>query len=428
MRDCLKKFLLYPLLISFGLIVTYFHNAHVKKIITSITVKDLLTNAAATHEAIVPVTNSTLYSSPKYLSYQPPGNGWNNQRIALEGALLMAKLLNRTLLVHPLSSHQTGENKKKYFDADKKFGHIAYNRMHQSNLLPLSTFLDLDLMSRLIPVEEFNLTHKRFLESYSHLRWHRVCHSMGYGYWADRRPITTEERRMWNAQVFVPTQYWQGKCPIEMEEAKHGSHEAMVKFIADFENDNSDILYIEEGTLFGIQFRFMSMKDTLKAQQWVTDYVKYKKSVYERANIVKERLGDYNALHVRRVEHIGNRMTHHDWLFRIFDKDLLPDTPLYVATDEPDLTWFNFLEREGFTLYFAKDFQESLNFSYIHETVRQDFLGIHEQIICELSNKFVSSEHSTFSIYVNRLRGELDSKDGLYMEGMHSYWIGHTFS
>ena len=44
----------------------------------------------------------------KYLSYQPPGNGWNNQRVALENAIVMAKLLNRTLLLHPMAPHDKG--------------------------------------------------------------------------------------------------------------------------------------------------------------------------------------------------------------------------------------------------------------------------------------------------------------------------------
>ncbi len=423
MRDCFKKFVLFPLLLSLGLIVIYYHVIHVKAILSSNTVRQFLSSS----NADVATTERNTTVAPKYLSYQPPGNGWNNQRIALEGALLMAKLLNRTLIVHPLSSHQTCENVKKYFHADKKFGHVAYNRMHQSNLLPLSSFLDLNLMSHLVPVVEFNFTHNHFLQSYApYLRWHKVCHSVGFGYWADRQPVTAEEKQMWSAQAFTPTPYWRGKCPIEMEEAKHGNHEPMVKFIMDFEEDDSDILYIEEGTLFGIQFRFMSMNDALRAQQWIVDHVKYKKSVYERASVVKDTLGNYNAIHVRRVEHIGGKMTQHDWLVRIFDGDFLPNTPLYIATDEPDLSWFNFLKDEGFKIYFATDFPESLNFTFIHESVRQDYLGIHEQIICELSNKFIHTEHSTFSLYVNRLRGEIDTKDGLYVEGIHTYWIGHT--
>ena len=42
----------------------------------------------------------------KYLSYFPGGGGWNNQRIAFENAVVLAKLLNRTLIVHPLAPHQ----------------------------------------------------------------------------------------------------------------------------------------------------------------------------------------------------------------------------------------------------------------------------------------------------------------------------------
>ena len=66
----------------------------------------------------------------KYLSYQPPGNGWNNQRVALENAIVMAKLLNRTLLVHPMAPYDKGA----LYKAGAQPGYIAYNCLKQSDL------------------------------------------------------------------------------------------------------------------------------------------------------------------------------------------------------------------------------------------------------------------------------------------------------
>ena len=338
----------------------------------------------------------------------------------------MAKLLNRTLIVHPLASHRNGEKMKKYFASNKKFGHITYNRMPLSNLLPLSLFLDLELMSQLVPVVEFNSTHKKFLKTYSNLRWHRICHSMGFGYWANRHPKNEEENLCWNRQTFYPVSYWRGKCPIEIEESMFDKA-PVVKYVSDFEDDDSEMLYVEEGTLFGIQFRFMSMKEALQAQQWIVKHVKYRNSVYEKARKVKERLGKYNAVHVRRLEHIGSEITKNDWLVKIMDEDYTTDIPIYIATDESNMKWFDPIVEAGFKLFFAKDFEEILNFSYVHHSVRMDLLGIHEQIICELADKFIPTEHSTFSMFIKRLRGEVDSKNGLYQEAIHTFWIKHTY-
>ena len=52
--------------------------------------------------------SNTLGPGSRYLSYQPLGNGWNNQRIALKNTMVPAKLLNRTLLIHPLALHALG--------------------------------------------------------------------------------------------------------------------------------------------------------------------------------------------------------------------------------------------------------------------------------------------------------------------------------
>ncbi len=374
----------------------------------------------------IPVRTPSTPTPSRYLSYQPPGNGWNNQRVALEGAMLMAMMLNRTLIVHPLASHSfTMDMKKRVMEPEERNGYLAYNKMQQHNLVPLSLFLDLDLISRVVPVMEYNHTHETFLQSYSHLRWHRVCHSAGFGYWADRQPESEIEMMLWGKQVFGFLSFYRNKCPIEIEEAKN-SDKPIVKFVSNFKEDDSDMLYIEEGTIFGVQFRFMSFEDTLRAQETIIKHVRYNKGVYNRVGVVKDRLGPYNAMHVRRVDHAGRQLTRHNWLVRMFDQDFVKDTPIYVATDESRLSWFQPLIKEGFKLFFAKDFPDVLNFTHLHESVRQDILGIHEQVICELAESFIPTGHSTFSHYIQRVRGEVDSRDGLYMETVHSFWIGHT--
>ena len=430
-----KKLLLFLLLFSLGLfavlvyILQFFPSESTRSTVEhNITDKLQITVAGRESNVAIavqqPLDNVSSSSQVRYLSYQPPGNGWNNQRIALEGATLLAALLKRTLIVHPLSSHRSGIEIKNSFAPEEKFGHVAYNQMQQLNLLPLSLFLDLHLLSQAVPVIEFNRTHSEFIMDYSHLRWHRVCHSMGFGYWVNRRPATENEKEFLESQTFSQTPFWRRKCPIEIEEAKH-SKKAMVKFISDFVQDDSDILYIEEGTLFGVQFRFMTIGETLAAQDLIINHIKYKRTVYEKASIVKEKLGSYNAIHVRRVAHIGSTISQKDWLVKMKGQDFLIDTPIYIATDEPNLSWFSPITAAGFRLYFAKDFRELLNFTFLHESVRQDVLGIHEQVICELADKFIPTEHSTFSVFVRRLRKEVSSRDGLYLEGMHSFWVGH---
>ncbi len=86
-----------------------------------------------------PFRNAPPYQGGKIrlLSYQPPGNGWNNQRVALENALVLAKLLNRTLVVHPLSPHALGGKLK----AGHNPGYVAYNMINETGVVFISLSL-----------------------------------------------------------------------------------------------------------------------------------------------------------------------------------------------------------------------------------------------------------------------------------------------
>ncbi len=104
----------------------------------------------------------------------------------------MAKLLNRTLLLHPMAPHDKGA----LYKAGSQPGYVAYNHLTQSDLIPLSIFLDLKQLSQLIPVQEVVTSHHQFYHDFGQLSWRNICHSMGFGYWMDRRSTTVEEISM----------------------------------------------------------------------------------------------------------------------------------------------------------------------------------------------------------------------------------------
>lgn len=358
-------------------------------------------------------------AAAKLLSYQPPGNGWNNQRIALENALVMAKLLNRILLVHPLSPHELGAKLK----AGHQSGYEAYNLLNESDLLPLKHFMDLEQMSRLVPVIEVNTSHGRFRDEYGHLTWRNVCHSSGFGYWVDQPPAMAAEVLLLSKQKFTSNLIWKQKCSEEQRRAERDPS-PIVRFVAEFASDQSEMLYFEQGTLFGIQLRFTTLEMARTAQEWVLRHVRYSKEVWQRVGVVGKRLGTYNAVQVRRRIHMDSKLAPSYWLDQmeaIFPKDI----PVYVATDEQDHSWFQPFRAAGFNIYFAEDFPDVLDFTYVPVSVRMDLLGVHEQCICQKAGKFVASPASTFDAFIKRHRGEVKMKDGLMMETLHSYWIGH---
>ena len=359
---------------------------------------------------------------PPYLSYQPPGNGWNNQRIALENALVLAKLLNRTLLVHPLASHAIGEKLK----ADlHQPGYAAYNTLTTADLLPPAYYLDLQRMSRLVPIIAINTSHPQFIRDYSNITWRRVCHSAGYGYWVDRPPGYKAEVDLLSRQQFFPINVWRDKCKEEQARAKIDPRVRIVRYVSDLEHDKSQMLYFEQGTLFAIHIRFMTLERALEAQEWVLDYVQYSPQVWRTVHAIAEILGPFNAIHVRHNQHIDKVLSASYWLDRMIDLNITTSLPLYVATDLYDKDWFKPFTSQGYKMFTAQDFETLLDFSFLPASLRNDYLGIHEQCICELASEFIPSPASTFAAYIQRRRGEVDKKDGLLTNTIHTYWIGH---
>ena len=280
----------------------------------------LSTAAAARQKTMENAPNYYPHRATKLLSYQPPGNGWNNQRIALENALVLARLLNRTLVVHPLAPHDLGSRLK----AGRYPGYVSYNMLNESDLLPLSQFMDLELMNQLVPVIEVKTSHPKFIREHSHLHWKNICHSTGFGYWVDC-PQTEEEMELFTRQKFTPFGAWRKKCPNEQERSEQDSS-PIVRFVSDLVNDPAEMLY-----------------SNLSPRQ---------------------------------------------------------------------------------ELYFAKDFTEMLNFTTVSSSLRND-LGIHEQCLCEAAVQFVPSPASTFDALILRHRGEVATRNGLMVDTLHTYWLGH---
>jgi hypothetical protein len=357
------------------------------------------------------------------LSYQPPGNGWNNQRIAIETAFLLAKMLHRTLILHPLSSHRASERMKLNLPHSRHFGYLTYNKMKKSDLLSISNILDLTVMSKGVSVVEFNNTHTRFMKEYSNCTWTKICHSMGYGYWMDRHPETIQQKQFLSKQLFVPNESWKSKCS---QEAK--SKIPVVKYVSDLLNDTSDIIYFEEGTLFGIQIRFTTLEATMAAQESIKGHIQYIQRMYSLADAVGQSLGKYNAIHIRRVGHQARLLTPGAWIVEMLNMEFSTDMPVYVATDEVHLSWFDAIKEAGFKLYFAANFTNEYDFTKHSKQVRQDILGVQEQLVCVRAERFVPSLHSTFSTYILRERGEIEKRDGLYVNALHTTWIKHMIS
>jgi len=159
-----------------------------------------------------------------------------------------------------------------------------------------------------------------------------------------------------------------------------------------------------ENNLFGYFAYYVyapGYKDRNEVKQRVNAACAYHPRFFERASKVKQQIGPYNAVHVRRGDFAsirdGNLLEVNDAtklcsrLEQMYD----PAVPLYVATDERSPEFFD-EARKKFKLFFFRDF--NFNASQIDEAVL-------EQVICSEAELFYGTYLSTYTTRINVIRG-----------------------
>jgi GDP-fucose protein O-fucosyltransferase len=130
--------------------------------------------------------------------------------------------------------------------------------------------------------------------------------------------------------------------------------------------------------------------------------------------------GRYDSFHIRR----GDFQYEDIWLpaQEIYSDNthlVVPDQrTVFIATDETNQTFFApFLEH--YNVYFLGDFKEQI------KGISANYYGMLDQLIASRGNVFVGAFFSTFTGYINRMRGYHAQKDKLpgYEEGiLESYY------
>lgn len=128
---------------------------------------------------------------------------------------------------------------------------------------------------------------------------------------------------------------------------------------------------------------------------------RYKNQFYDLANRVKQEIGPYNAVHIRRNDFLKVRekelesVSTGEKILEKVEKLFNSELPLYVATDEPDKDFFKELNQK-YKIYFLNDFD--YNISPLEQAVV-------EQVICSQAEFFIGTYLSTFTKRINIMRG-----------------------
>lgn len=153
-------------------------------------------------------------------------------------------------------------------------------------------------------------------------------------------------------------------------------------------------------------------RDDLKRK--INKSFRYKKRFYDISEQVTKKIGEYNALHVRRGDFLYSMSN--DYLDSINDGEkilekILPiipnNIPLYISTDETNLDFFEPIKKY-YEIYFYQDFDCDL------DNLERAVL---EQVICSNAKDFHGSWLSTYTKRINVMRG----CDGKYAPDWKAY-------
>lgn len=130
---------------------------------------------------------------------------------------------------------------------------------------------------------------------------------------------------------------------------------------------------------------------------------RYKQKYFDLAQQVKNKIGPFNAIHVRRndffvqysngLESVNTETKLVDAIDKIAK---LKNLPLYISTDEPNKDFFKEV-RKKYNIYFYQDFDYN-NLSDFENTIM-------EQVICSQAESFFGTYLSTYTKRINGIRG-----------------------
>jgi hypothetical protein len=169
-------------------------------------------------------------------------------------------------------------------------------------------------------------------------------------------------------------------------------------------------LHVKNATLehFYSFFYFSHAEDERRCHRLIRDRVKFQPEVISTASNIAARLGNFGAVHVRRNDFFGQYAEQNisaDRLLPVLAARLPAGARLYIATDEPDKAFFSII-RCCYDVYFLQDFE-----SAIPPGMPAASLACVEQMICAFAGIFIGTRLSTFSGYINRLRGYYGAPD-----------------
>jgi len=383
----------------------------------------------------------------KYMTFEPDGGGWNNIRMAMETVLAMAHAMGRTLVLPPearmylLTKNNQGQQKAEFTFSD--FFHmdsIAQEHEH-FNIITMEEFLQRQARSFSKPLPMNGRTNWNGATKEINQILYPFLRDVGFQpEWDVNRclatfPATSSSHdidELSKIRVHIlknggfPSfeRYVGHPTPVDGpidERLKENSADRKELCIYNQQLQQEKLIHFSgkppHGRLLVHFYAFLFFQDwrqDLWMKRFVRDHVRYvdeiqcaaarvvqaiKEHVRDKQHLNSTQAAFFDTFHIRRgdFQYKETRMEATEIYER--SRDVIPEgSTVYIATDEMGKVFFEPLMKH-YDVLFLSDFTQHI------PSLNTNYYGMLDQLIASKGRYFVGCWFSTFTGYINRLRG-----------------------
>ncbi|KAH9253539.1 hypothetical protein BASA81_008586 [Batrachochytrium salamandrivorans] len=311
---------------------------------------------------VVPYNYFNFDPSKRYFFYQPSG-GFGNQRYIIRWAIVAANALNRTLVVSPLAPHSNMWH--------------GYNEWSKQDLVPANLVLDEFVLAQAVTrgVQFIDDLPMRVVAKLANTSAPMSIRVHVKGKWVDRR---TKTKLLVYREADIRSMF--------------------------LHTHNESVLFWDKMSMWGC-----CMTDSGRDLAWYGRHIVFSRALKLLARQLMPVL-QYNAVHIRRGDMTSRDRATAQLYYKNYRLDKFSTKlPLYIASNEQDREWFQYLE-EKFpkVVYFSDLLANHPKLVAVLDSfpskMRNDVAGFIEILICGNAKHWQGSRRSTFSAAMRSVR------------------------
>jgi len=398
----------------------------------------------------------------QFLTFEPDEGGWNNIRMAMETVLAMSFAMGRTLVLPPhqgmyLIDHNKGGLQKNKFSFDHFFHMESISTEHVGlDIITTTQFLEKCARGEIVDANNKPLTPPGgktdwdgmpYSEQKELRAWLRTASGQNLLHFDPEKCIVAfpasssqedaDELELLPDKIadseggFPSYERYIGKpnaidAPaIERLKEMSADRKALCLYTPELQQTQWIHFPVGMTTNYGEQSRllvhfyaflfFQDWKQDLWMKRFVRDHVRYIDEIQCAAARVVTKLRQristrtastsastrFDTIHIRRGDfQFKETRVDGDEILTQLKRVLDPNTTLYIATDERDKSFFEPIVKHFADVAFLDDFIESEL-----KEVNTNYFGMIDQLVASRGEVFLGCWFSTFTGYINRLRG-----------------------